>query len=290
MLKLFKKNALKTINKAEIDKEIESFKSIGITGDDKDLIVSLTSFPQRMYELHYTLYSLLTQTVKPGKIILWLAKEEFPNLEKDIPQKVLQLKGNGLTINWCTNTFSYKKLIPTLQNYPNNIIVTADDDIFYEKDWLKILIESYENNKNCIICHRAHKIKYAKNGDIAPYKNWTKKIRNIKPSYLNFLTGAGGVLYPKNSLYKDISDEKLFLQFSPKADDIWFWAMAVLNKTKICVAKNCIKHLTYINPERERGMTNEFTLFSINKKGGNDTQLQKVINHYPKILDILKGK
>ena len=48
MLRLLKKSSLKTINKAEIDKEIETFKSIGITGDDKDLIVSLTSFPQRM--------------------------------------------------------------------------------------------------------------------------------------------------------------------------------------------------------------------------------------------------
>lgn len=290
MLKLFKKNSLKTINKAEIDKEIESFKSIGITGDDKDLIVSLTSFPQRMYEIHYTLYSLLTQSVKPGKVILWLAKEEFPNLEKDIPQKVLQLKQNGLTINWCTNIFSYKKLIPTLKNYPNNIIVTADDDIFYEKDWLENLIESYKNNENCIICHRAHKIKYAKNGDIAPYKNWTKKIKNIKPSYMNFLTGAGGVLYPANCFYKDILNEQLFLQLSPKADDIWFWTMAILNGTKICVAKNCIKHLTYVNPERERGMTNEVTLFSINKKGGNDVQMQKVINYYPQILEIIKTK
>ena len=290
MLKLFKKNSLKTINKAEIDKEIESFKSIGVTGDDKDLIVSLTSFPQRMYEIHYTLYSILNQTVKPGKVILWLSKEEFPNLEKDIPQKVLQLKENGLTINWCTNIFSYKKLIPTLLNYQNNIIVTADDDIFYEKDWLKTLIESHKSNPDCIISHRAHKIKFTKDGNIAPYKKWTKKIRNIKPSYLHFLTGAGGVLYPTNSLNKDVLNEKLFLKLSPKADDIWFWAMAVLNGTKICVAKNCIKHLTYVNPERERGLTNESTLFSINKKGGNDVQLQKVLNHYPQILDIIKEK
>ena len=43
-----------------------------------------------------------------------------------------------------------------------------------------------------------------------------------------------------------------------------------------------------INPERERGLTNEITLFQTNKKGGNDLQLEKVINHYPQILDILK--
>ena len=208
MLRLFKKTSLQTINKAEIDREIEAFNDIGITGDDKDLIVSLTSYPQRMYDIHYTLYSLLNQSVKPGKVILWLSKEEFPNLEADVPQKVLQLKNNGLTINWCTNTFSYKKLIPTLTNFPNNTIVTADDDIYYEKDWLKILVESHKKNSNCIISHRAHKIKFMKDGTIAPYKKWTKKIRNIKPSFLHFLTGAGGVLYPANCFYKDVLNEK----------------------------------------------------------------------------------
>ncbi len=288
MLKLFKKSSLKTINKAEIDKEIETFKSNGVTGDGKDLIVSLTSFPQRMYELHYTLYSLLTQTVKPGKIILWLAREEFPNLEDDIPQKVLKFKDNGLTIKWYKNIYSYKKLIPALKNYPNNVIVTADDDIFYENDWLEKLIESHKQNKNCIISHRAHKIKITKEGNIAPYKNWSKKIKDTTPSFLNFLTGAGGVLYPINCFYKDVFDEELFMELAPKADDLWFWAMALLNNTKTCVAKNCTKQLTYINPERERGLTNEITLFWLNKKGGNDLQLENIINHYPKILEKLK--
>ena len=288
MLKLFKKSSLKTINKATLDNELETFKSCGITGDDKDLIVSLTSFPQRMYELHYTLYSLLTQNIKPGKIILWLAEEEFPHLEKDIPKKVLNLRNNGLEIKWCNNIYSYKKLIPALKNYPDNIIVTADDDIFYENDWLEKLILSHEKDKKSIICHRAHKIKLTKEGVIASYKNWAKKIRTSAPSYFNFSTDAGGVLYPPHCLYKDILNEKLFMEFAPKADDVWFWAMALLNGTKTSVAQNCTKQLTYINPERERGLTNELTLFQTNKKGGNDLQLEKVINHYPQILDILK--
>ena len=169
MLNLFKRGSLKTIDKVSLDKEIENYSLSGVTGDEKGLIISLTSFPQRMYEIHYTLYSLLTQTVKPAKVILWLGIEQFPNKEKDIPEKVLKLKENGLTIGWYKNLRSYTKLIPALTNYPNNIIVTADDDIYYEKDWLEKLIKSYEENKNCIICHRAHKVKIKKD-TLAPYK------------------------------------------------------------------------------------------------------------------------
>ena len=108
MFSLLKKNSLKTIDKPATDAAIKSFQTKG-TGDDNELIVSLTSFPERMYELHYTLYSLLTQSVKPKQVILWLAKEQFPNLEKDIPARVLELQKNGLTIKWTHNIYSYKK-------------------------------------------------------------------------------------------------------------------------------------------------------------------------------------
>lgn len=289
MLNLFKKSTLKTIDKNSLDKEIESFKNKGTTGDDEGLIISLTSFPQRMYEIHYTLYSLLTQTVKPAKVVLWLGSEQFPNGEKDIPPKVLKLKENGLVIEWHKNLRSYTKLVPSLKKYPNNIIVTADDDIYYEKDWLEKLLKSHKENKNCIICHRAHRVKFDRE-KLAPYKKWPKKIKGGKASYLNFLTGVGGVLYPQNSLHKDVLNEELFTELAPKADDVWFWAMAVLNKTKILVVKDWIRELTYVNPERERGLTDEVTLFSFNKKGGNDLQIEKVLNHYPQIIDILKEK
>ena len=40
-----------------------------------NLIVSLTSFPQRMYDIKYTIFSLMNQTIKPEKIILWLGED-----------------------------------------------------------------------------------------------------------------------------------------------------------------------------------------------------------------------
>ena len=66
--------------------------------------------------------------------------------------------------------------------------------------------------------------------------------------------------------------------------------MAVLNKTPIYIAENRVRELTYVNPDRERGLTNQLTLFASNKKGGNDIQLSNIINHYPQILDILKAE
>ena len=115
--------------------------SLGITKTKRkpEIIVSLTSFPKRINIVVKTINTILNQSVKPDKIILWLANEQFPNKEKDLPDELLDLKNFGLMINWCEDLRSYKKLIPTLNLYPNDIIITADDDIYYDKDWIESL-------------------------------------------------------------------------------------------------------------------------------------------------------
>ena len=291
-LKIKRKKAdiLLHINKNKLTKEIQKNTGYGLSDQDRNpqLIVSLTSFPQRMNDIHYCLHSLLCQTLKPNKLILWLAEEQFPNKEKDLPQKVLELKQRGLSIEWCKDTKSYKKLIPALKKYPDDIIVTADDDIYYPNDWLEKLYNAYLNDNKSIHSHRVHKITFDFNKNINPYNNWEQCIKYQDKSFLNFSTGAGGTLYPPHSLYKDILDETLFLKLAPNADDIWFWAMAVLNGTQTHIVQNNMEELVYINPERELGLTNEITLFKKNGiNGENDIQIRNLIKYYPQIMEKL---
>ena len=211
-----------------------------------ELIVSLTSYPARIPYIKYTLYTLLMQSYKPNQILLWLSKEEFPNKEKDLPQELLEFVKKGLEIKWCDqNLYSYKKLIPSLKEFSNSIIVTADDDILYPKDWLEKLYRAYKKDPNFIHCHRAHRITFDKQNHVKPYMEWEHLIENKStvPSFLNFQTGAGGVLYPKNCFFEDILREDKFMQLSPRADDIWFWAMALLKGTKINVVENNVNKI-----------------------------------------------
>lgn len=277
------------INTTKLDSEIELMSQSGITENPRSqkLIVSLTSYPERMYDIHYCLYSLLTQSIKPDKLILWLSEEEFPNKEKDIPKKVLQFLNYGLEIKWCNNTKSYKKLIPALKEFPNDVIVTADDDIFYPENWLEKLYNAYLDDPNYIYCHNAHKITF-EGKNIKSYTNWQRSIDDNTADYINVAVGCGGILYPPNSLHPDVFEEKTFMWLAPNADDIWFWAMAVLNNTKIKVVKSPINQIIYTNPKREMGLTTEDTLYHINMKGGNDLQLKNVINVYPEIKDKLR--
>ncbi len=275
------------INKEKIACEIEMFKGLGITKEKRNpqIIVSLTSYPDRIYDIHYCLYSLLNQNFKPDKLILWLSKEEFPNLEKNLPSRILKLKKHGLEIKWTEKNFgSYDKLIHCLKKYPNDIIVTADDDLFYPEDWLERLYETYDGEN--VIAHRAHLMSF-ESGSVKPYDQWEKLIENDEISVLNFPTTGGGILYPPNVFYKDVLNDEIFLKLSPYADDIWFWAMLVLNNRKVKVIKNGYKRLIYINPERELNLNGDGTLFSLNKKGRNDEHLSALLEFYPEIKDKL---
>lgn len=289
-IKRKKTNSLLHINKNKLTKEMQKNTRHGLSEHDRNpqLIVSLTSFPQRMKDIHYCLHSLLCQTLKPNKLILWLAEEQFPNKEKDLPKKVLKLKQRGLSIEWCKDTKSYKKLIPALKKYPDDIIVTADDDIYYPNDWLEKLYNAYLDDNQSIHSHRVHRITFDFDKNINSYTKWEQCIKYQNKSFLNFSTGSGGILYPPHCLYKDILDETLFLKLVPNADDIWFWAMAVLNGTQTHIVKNNMEELVYINPERELGLTNEITLFKKNGiDGGNDTQIRNLIKYYPQIMEKL---
>jgi hypothetical protein len=168
----------------------------------KNIIISLTSYPLRINYVHITIKSLLKQTIKPKKIILWLAESDFPKRNNNLPENLLLLQDKIVKIEYYEkNIRSYKKLIPTLEKYPNKIIITVDDDIIYKKNTIEKLYKNYLKYPKDIQAHRITKFifKSGKFKAIAGGYNYYKN-----SSFLNKLTGVGGVLYPPNCFYKDI--------------------------------------------------------------------------------------
>ena len=247
-----------------------------------DIVVSLTSYPARINTVNKVIKSLLNQSFKPDKVILWLAPEQFNNNKQNLPKQLLELQNNGLSIEWYHDIKSYKKLIPALKKYPNSIIVTADDDLIYPTDWLQNLYKSYLTNPEHIHCYRAHRISLGKNKTILPYRQWIWNTNCKKASFNNFFTGVGGILYPPKCLYKDILREDLFMTLCPTNDDIWFWAMTVMNNKKIKLIKNNHLKLEFL----EGSQNTEFCLYKKNVlENKNDEQLNNILQYYPQILN-----
>ena len=161
------------------------------------LIVSLTSYPARFGTLHLTLKCLLSQSVAPDRVILWIAHSDRPYLTPAI----LKLQKVGLQIEFCDDLLSYKKIIPALRCFPSSFIVTADDDLHYWSTWLEELINGYQEDPSGVICHRAHRIQLGADKLPAAYNQWEFETLRTDSSALNFQTGGAGALYPPNSLH-----------------------------------------------------------------------------------------
>ena len=255
---------------------------IGVTQDKREpeLIVSLTTIPERIGKVHFCLDSLLRQSVKPDRLILWLSESDDPDRQrvaKDaLPELLTRLQRRGLEIRWCRDIRSFRKIIPTMRTFPDALIVTADDDIFYPRHWLKDLYEVYQREPQYIHCHRAHLIRYDAENQPLPYRQWEFLARGSRGPSLDLVpTGVGGVLYAPDHLHPEVLNEDSFLELCPRADDVWLKAMSLL-KGVLCkkIAPNLF-HLHGIQIPNNLSLSVSNVL-----QDGNDPQIQAVFGRY----------
>lgn len=196
-----------------------------------ELIVSLTTFGERIKSVYITLESISRQTLKPNRVILWLAEDEFTM--NTLPISIKKMQERGLEIRFCKDVRSYKKLIYTVRDFPNADIITIDDDIIYDSLMIEELNIARLKYPNTICCHRSHVIKKDVNGNYLPYDQWGKSKEIVAPSFLQFPTGVGGVFYFAGCFDDELFDEEKFMKVAPTGDDFWFKAMTWKNNIKV---------------------------------------------------------
>lgn len=246
---------LKFCKKFPYKYDFQEVTECGVTIEKRDpkIIVSLTTFPGRINIVYKTVSTLLQQSVKPDEVVLWLAEEQFPT--KELPENLTRLQQFGLTIKWCDDTRSFKKLIPSLVEYPNDIIITVDDDYYYDKDLIKTLLEENSKHPDCIIGGRAMLLVRRPNGNYKLIRRSYIYDDTYLPSFLNPFIGFSGVLYPPHSLHKDVLDKSKFMELIPTNDDAWFWLHGVRNRTKFVPCKDSYKLKYYtIENSQETGL------------------------------------
>lgn len=240
------------------------------------IIVSLTTYPARIGLVYQTINTLLNQRLKPDKIVLWLAESQFPNKEADLPESLLTQKKFGLEIDWCEDLWSYKKLIPALRKYPEDIIITVDDDLFYPLEMIQELVDSYEKDPTCVHTQSAMKMEFDGDGNPTRYRSWRYVNEKGAKSFSFLILGGTGTLYPPHVLDENVFDDKTYMKITPTTDDIWFWAMAAKAGHKVCVSHGGLSCANNYNAN------NDFALWNLNQSdgNGNDDQLRSVISRF----------
>lgn len=245
-----------------------------IDSNSPPIIVSLTSFPDRILKVWIVIESMLRQSRKPDLIVLWLYKDEFR--KGGIPKRLMDLTKRGLEIRYAdVNIYGHKKYYYSILAFPNSLIITIDDDIIYPVSLLSELFNAYVENENHIICILSRKIKT--NGiQFLPYVHWPKVYEFEKDDNALLMLSGGGTLFPPNSLHSDFQDINELERLAPFADDLWLKVMSLRNSTKIvCVAGNVMRGLVPIIYHKNRRLMDNNVL-----NGGNDVVFKALLSKY----------
>lgn len=244
--------------------------------------LSLTSFPARINAAYYAIKSLMLQSFKPDRIILWLAHSQF----EGIPERLIPLVHRGLEIRFCDDLRSHKKYFFALQQQSEDeVIVTYDDDIIYERDSVAKLVNMHIKHPSCIICNRAQKINFTTN-EIKPYSTWTF-YNDIKAGIpvLGMVPSTGnGCLYPYGSMPQSTFNEQMLREFAFTADDLWIAFNSINNKTPIVKTLDIIPTLINVGKSQTESLT------QINDIGGeNQRTIDRLLRLYPNTLKLLNN-
>lgn len=239
----------------------------------RKLIVSLTTYPGRIHTLGKVLETIYAQSRPADEIVLWLASAQFPNKEQDIPEDLRFLMSEGrLTVRWCEDLKPHKKYFFAFQEFPDDLVVTIDDDLLYAKDMLDKLYKSYLMYPDAISTMRAHLIVISEQNTILPYNAWIKETDAClhTPSMQLLATGGAGALYPPIHYRKEFFDQSIINEICLWADDLWLKAMQLTSDVPVVVASTS-ENLRYLP-----GSQTEALYHTNVDQNMNDIQLQKI--------------
>lgn len=242
-----------------------------------EAIVTLTSITSRLPTLHIVLRSLLDQSVLPKKIMLWLHEDE------KIPPALAKLESKLIEIHYTHLRCPHKKLIGSMHLYPDQVLITCDDDVIYRKEWLETLWAEHLKRPKAVLAVNTVHINHDEQGQPLHAKSWRSPLNNVINERAFLPIGLWGTLYPPKSLHESYGDEELFLQLCPRADDLWFKAMALLQGTLSLPTKTKPREPIPIIGTQKKALKKTNV-----KKDGNTPQWRALSDHFNLPSYILK--
>lgn len=206
------------------------------------IIVSMTTIPCRKERLLENLPAILGQSYNFDKLVINvddnLSDEDYAFYDslKEKDERIEIGKGES---KWR----SCNKLLPTITKYPDDIIITVDDDIYYPIDCVKLLVEEWQNNKDCIIAHEINPIEVSKDYTYVTYKNAYDVMMKQK-EFGKYMSNC--CLFPPHVFDgSDLFDfDKMIECTEGTHDELWFWVNSTINGV-MCIGLNYVRTFAY---------------------------------------------
>ena len=241
---------------------------------EKKIILSIATYQNRYKTIIPVLKSLLFQTEKADRIIVWLDEENDNNV---ITDDMEQMREYGIEYRYTTDSLkAHKKYYYSMREFPEDIVITVDDDFIYPNDLIESLLKMHRKYPDSVCARRVHYIRVNNEQKLLPYNEWYHEYEKIKyPSHMLCATGCGGILYPPHCLPEETFDMERIKEFCINADDIWLKTMELIGNIKVVWVKNDFMLPLLIKESQET------TLGRMNiGKNFNDIYIQNMIKYF----------
>lgn len=248
------------------------------------LIVSLASYPPRIKMVSQCIRGLLSQSILPDRILLWLYEGEFPNGRDDLPSDLLKLEDGILEICWAPeNLKPHNKYYWTFVANPDAVVVTVDDDLLFPPTMIEELLSWHNEFPEAVIANRTHMILLEYDGSMAPYGSWLPEQDAVvgKPSHALLATNGAGSLFPAGIIPLTLLDSGQIKKTSLYADDLWLKLLEL--KAGIPVVATGHERLAYIPGTQDCGLWS-----NVNMNGGNDKVLARMSDMLEEHIETLR--
>lgn len=238
-----------------------------------NFIVSLASYSKRIHTLHICLKSIFSQTLLPKKVFLYLDSSVSP---ANVPKEVLAYIKMGLEIVFVSNDIaSHNKYYYTFQNFPDDVVITVDDDVVYDKCTFANLIRAHQEYPGVVCATRVTCMMFDDKQNILPYNNWISEYDKLcYPSRRLLAVGVGGILYPKHIFMAETFDKVQIMRLALTADDLWLKVMELKNNISVVWTGQLPQHPTPIPGTREAGLWCNLNKYK------NDEYIKKLVDYY----------
>lgn len=196
-------------------------------------VITMTSWAKRIQYVGKAIYDFIkTQTVKPDLFYLWLAEEEFPNKEKELPEDLLMVcEAFNVKLCWCPyNEYAFKRW-HVYPKHNEDLVISIDDDMSYFNTLIEDCINEYKHNQTPHIIH------YSSCGGEIEIQNGISYIITQQykgPSIKNYFFGQ--CCFTPNSFPLECITEdaaKLKREICPRTDEGWIHPYTIKNNIPI---------------------------------------------------------
>lgn len=204
------------------------------------VIVSITTIPKRMERFKENIPSILNQKY-PFDVLMINIPDTTTNEETIFYNSIRELD-NRIIINKVDDCWrSCNKLIPTLKLFPDDIIITMDDDIYYPSDCVGTLMRQHIKTPDCIIAQETNPLIIE--GD--RIRNiYAVDIKLMQKSWARYLSNC--CLFPPHVFdgTELFNYDKMMEVTKGSHDEFWFWINSTLNGVMV-IGLNYVKHFRF---------------------------------------------